>query len=418
MPVSPDETTLSLYPWWAKSLSFGKLQINELIFFLWVPFGLFKKFLNPVFIFSRIPPQKALRGLVALAGWTALISLSGPQPWWDLNRSGRLILNIAIYASVYVWSANEPLEPLIASILGLAYGAVANLIMTFAYPFIILDTIRMAGQNTPGVAMAIGIHLAGWWYIQEKRKSYLILLFVCLAIFLWGCSISFSRIGWFIGLLGLPSLFLAAFSKKNKKRAFSLNIVLPKVFFIFVFLFAMTFVPKVQEIGQHFKNLFLQKMFVYGAEQESDKVRHAYLLASLEIVLANPLGVGYSGYLEAQKNISQKLQDILVEEEGNYDANPHAAFLWYLTAGGFLGGALSIYVFFVISKSLLQSLQKAFPPFGAQFAWLIILPFFLIGCTVTYIFNSFIMLIPAAIVAGWARQKNLQSLNKRNLVLA
>ena len=412
LPVAPDELIQSQYPWWAKSLSIGKLQLYEAIFLFWAPVGLLKGVLSPNFIFLKISGKKALRSLAALAIWTALVSLSGPQPWWDVNRSARLLLNIGVFATVYVWSSKRPLDPLVASILGLAYGTTANLIVTFTHPLIILDTVRMAGQNTAGVAMGVGIHLAAWWYYQEKRRWGLVLLFGCLGIFLWGGAISFSRIGWFTGLFGLGALLSTIFVSKGDKKRVRLSQLLPKICIIFLVVIpALAFIPKIRGIVNHSANLVSQKFLVYGADKESDIIRLSYLYASLEIALQNPLGVGYSGYLNEQKNISPKLKDILVEEEDNYDANPHAAFLWYLTAGGFLGGALAIYAFFGLLKTLMYSLRKVNSLIGVRLACLIIIPYFLIASTVTYIFSSYIMLVPIAVVSGWALKKNLNFSN-------
>jgi hypothetical protein len=134
---------------------------------------------------------------------------------------------------------------------------------------------------------------------------------------------------------------------------------------------------------------------------EGDSQRWAYLLGTAEIVASRPLGVGYSGFFDAMTATDVYRSGMAAEEESVVDANPHSSFLWYTSAGGAPGGLLALLAFTFLLNSMRVGLNDALGRPGFAFFVLIALPYLVIGLTVPYIFNSNILIAPAAIAAGW-----------------
>ena len=100
------------------------------------------------------------------------------------------------------------------------------------------------------------------------------------------------------------------------------------------------------------------------------------------------------------------IENTITIKENEHDLNPHSSFLWYLTAGGIIGGYLSIYSFLRFLTLLFRSYIRVAGRVGAWLAGGIAGPLLLIGCTVPYLYNSFIMLVPVALVSAWAWRKD------------
>lgn len=405
MPVPRNEEVASMYPWWAQAIRLGNLQIYEVLFLAWFPYGAVKALLHASFL-KYLPGRYPLCMLAGLAIWTALISLGGPQPLTDIFRSARVILNIIIFCSVILWGVQKPMEPLISAVLGIAYGTIANLAMTFSNPMIIAETVRLSGQNTPGVAMGVGIHLTAWWYYRERHKLLILLSLLSTAVFIWGCGISFSRIGWFAGLCGLAAWVIVVAAKIKKGKKYNLVSLILKTSMILALVCASFLtVPRVREGGSHILALVDQK-YSDHVKKGGDNNRMAFALIAAKVVARHPLGVGYSGYYEVHQDLESTIENTITIKENDYDVNPHSSFLWYLTAGGIIGGYLSIYSFFRFIKLLFRSYIRVAGRVGAWLAGAIAGPFLLIGCTVPYLYNSFIMLVPVALVSAWAWRKD------------
>jgi hypothetical protein len=110
---------------------------------------------------------------------------------------------------------------------------------------------------------------------------------------------------------------------------------------------------------------------------------------------------------------------LAAEEESVVDANPHASFLWYTTAGGIPGGLSALLVFVLLLNSMRVGLVSALGRPGFMFFALVALPYLVIGLTVPYLFNSNILIAPAAIAAGWgwearSRQREARSAGERS----
>jgi hypothetical protein len=139
----------------------------------------------------------------------------------------------------------------------------------------------------------------------------------------------------------------------------------------------------------------------FASENEGDTYRWAYVTGTAEIVARNPFGVGYSGFFDAMTATDTYRSGMAAEEESVLDANPHATFLWYTSSGGIPGCLMALMLFVMLLNSMRLGLVHAIGRPGLVLFLLVAFPFLVIGLTVPYLFNSIILIAPAAIAAGW-----------------
>ncbi len=268
--------------------------------------------------------------------------------------------------------------------------------------------MRLSGQNTPGVAMGIAIHLSAWLFFRSSRRAVQVLALIAFCVFAFGCAISYSRIAWFAGGLGAvawaylilvarPSHRLQQQRMKKIRRA-----LLP---LMVVALLAAPHIAFVQTGIEWIQILVQQKI---SGQHESDSARWGYLNGTAEIIARNPLGVGYSGFYDAMTATDTYQSGNAAEEESPADANPHAAVLWYTATGGIPGGVIATMVLILMLNSMRSGLFSAMQNLGSIFFCLIALSFLVIYLTVPYIFNSIILVVPTAIAAGWGWTQRIE----------
>ena len=149
---------------------------------------------------------------------------------------------------------------------------------------------------------------------------------------------------------------------------------------------------------QWFRELIDQKLERQG---ESNDQRWSYVMGTIEILIKHPLGVGYSGFYDAIMDTRIYSSSEASVENDIVTTNPHASFLWYMTAGGIPGGILFFGALFSILNMMRHGLMRSMGGAGAVFFTLVLAPYVLIGSTVSYLFNSLILIAPAAMAAGW-----------------
>ncbi len=400
LPVPYSEEIASLYPWWAKRISFGNVLLHELIFVVWIIiYG--RRFVLQSLFKGGIPAQQAALWLIALALWCGLTSLTAPLPWVDIGRTFRLLLNAALLLAVVRWTRQMGNFPFVMLILGFLIGTIINLVLSFQYPLIVTGVMRLSGQNTPGVAMGMAIHLSAWLFFRAGNLKVQVFALCATLVFAFACAISYSRIGWFAGGLGLIAwayILLAArpLGRSQQQRMKRLRLVLAPLFLVF-----LSFAPTtnlVQEGLQWVQALVEQKT---SRQDESDNIRWAYLIGTGEIVSSYPMGVGYSGFYDAMTATDIYRSGAAAEEDSPADANPHATFLWYATAGGILGGGITLVVFFMLLNSMKVGLVKAMGRDGCALFMSAAPAYLVMGLTVPYLLNSIILIVPVAIAAGW-----------------
>jgi hypothetical protein len=408
LPVPPSEEIGAMYPWWGTRLGIGNVQLQELLFLLW--FLLYGwSFVPRVMLNSGIPLRQAAIWLVALAVSCGLASLFAPLVLMDLGRTFRLLLNAALMIAVVRWTRLSGVTPLGVLILGFVGGTIINLILSFRFPLIILDTMRLSGQNTAGVAMGVAVHLAAWLFLRTTSRLWRIVAVGSALLFLFGCALSYSRIGWFAGGLGLAAwgyVLLLARPRTRSERSRLTTIRLVLVPTLAVALAVVLTSPLGQEGIQWILTLADQKL---NTETESDTNRWAYVLGTIEIMSRNPLGVGYSGFFDAMTSTDTYRSGMALEEVSVTDANPHASLLWYASAGGIPAAVMAVLLLVLLLNGMRRGLVDALGRPGWMLFALVAPPFLLISMTVPYIYNSIILIVPAAIAGAWGWAQRTES---------
>ena len=390
------------YPWWASRIVFGNILLNELLFILWILlFG--KNFVfRALFKKTGIPTRQAAICLIILAFCCVLSSLyiDGSAILKDIGRTFRLLLLAFMLVAVVRWTQELHYRTLVIFLVGIVLGTVINLYISFENPFIVAGKMRLHGQNTPGVWMAVGIHLAAWLFVISSNSKIQILSVITLLITAFGVGLSFSRIGWLVGGLGIGLwihiLFFAA-TKHNlvtKKLRQIRFLWLPIFFVIAVISLSST---TVKENISLVNDLIQQKAWT---NNDSNNYRKSYIIGTAEIVSNYPLGVGYSGFYKAMVNTEIYKSGLAAREESPTEANPHSSFLYYAATGGVLALFFAISLFLLLARITKISLHRIFGSTGLVFSISFIGSMFLIGCTVPYLFNSGIFFIPVSILSG------------------
>lgn len=399
LPVPPDDFTS--YPWWATRISAGNIILHEAVFIVWlIVYGL--RFAPKLIYGIGFTARQAGSLMVALAFWCGVVSLIlSPLPGEDFGRSLRLVLFAAMFCSVIRWARVDGDSCLFLFCLGLLIGTLINLKFSFENPHIVDETMRLSGQNTPGVAMALGIHISAWLFFRSKSTKIRLFSVVVAIICGYGCGISFSRIGWIIGILGLAAWSTVSYSinksrkGSGRKSGGGVKLFL-KTIILMLGIVAVWYLPSVQEYFDWIRELVLQKDWI---KSQSNDYRLAYFIGVAEIVVSNPFGVGYSGFYNAM--LATEIYDSgLASYEEGFDANPHSGFLYYISAGGLVGGVICIAAFAWFQRILYLGMVSSFEGVGARLFFFMTVSFLLIGLTVPYLFNSIIMIVPIGIAAG------------------
>ena len=402
LPVPPSEEVATLYPWWGQRIAIGNVQLHELIFVVW--FALYGRRFVPRALFNGgIPTRQAAIWLIVLALWCGLMSLTTPLPLLDVGRTFRLLLNVVLMFAIVRWTRQTGEFPLGMLILGFLIGTVINFVLSFQYPLIVYETMRLSGQNTPGVAMGIAIHLSAWLFFRASHHKLQAFAVFTALVFVFGCAMSYSRIGWFAGGLGLIAWVYVLVAARPRERSERLRLKKARwVWFplLVLGLVALLNLPLAQENLQRIQTLVEQKFGSDSVAKMSNVQRTSYLEGVSEILMKHPLGVGYSGFFDAM-TATEIYRSGRAATEWDYTANPHSGFLYYASAGGIPGGVMVIAVFVMLLNAMRFGLASAMGRPGLVLFVLVALPFLVIGLTVPYIFNSVIVIAPAAIAAGW-----------------
>ena len=408
LPMTSSDEYLIQYPWWAKKIEVGNIQLFELVFIGWCFFYI-GKLQTLLLSVHTATARKSVCWLLLLAIWCGLISLMAPLPFLDLGRTFRLIVIVLLFLAIVNWTyqtANLLLEAMVA---GFLVGTIINLVISFQHPLIVVGVLRLSGQNTAGVAMGLAIHLSAWLYYRTDKLYIRAFSALSSLIFFFSCAISFSRIGWFTAFFGFIAwvyVFWRRFARNSKGQKWAINInsliFLLITFFFLLILFSEFGLYVVQWLGE----LLDQKLERHG---ESNNQRWAYVTGTAEILLKHPLGVGYSGFYDAMVETSTYSGGQAAVEDDPVSANPHASFLWYLAAGGIPGGMLFFGALLSLLNTMRNGMMRSMGGAGAVFFTLVLAPYLLIGSTVSYLFNSLILIAPAAMAAGWGLSRlNIQ----------
>lgn len=400
LPVPQSEAVALAYPWWAFRIGIGNVVLHELLFMVWIAlFG--SRFVLRTLLNRGIPTRQAAHWLIALAIWCGLISLTTPLPLQDLGRSFRLLLNVALMFAAVRWTLKMGNLPLEMFILGFLVGTIINLVISFQYPLIVNGAMRLSGQNTPGVAMGIAIHLSAWLFFHTNQRKTQTLAVITAILCAFGCGISYSRIGWFAGAFGFMAWAYILIAARQRERIDNMRLKKTRRMWLPFLAFGLIVIVASspgQENLRWIQTLVVQKLFSGG--RAGDAHRASYFVGVAEIISKTPWGVGYSGFFDAFK-ATEIYRSGKVPKEVDYEANPHSAFLYYASAGGIPGAIMTIAVFVMLLNSMRCGLVSAMDRLGIVLFVCAVPPFLLIGLTVPYIFNSVILIVPVAIASGW-----------------
>nr|MBI1232824.1 hypothetical protein [Cytophagales bacterium] len=473
LPVPYSEELALLYPWWAERITFGNIQLYEVFSLLWILlFG--HKLVKRDFWIKHALIKGSVVALVLLAIWCGLVSVvTSPLPELDVGRTFRLLHNAALLCAVFYLSRKNHQLLLTCLVSGFLTGTIINLFISYQYPHVICGVLLMAGQNTPGVAMAIAIHMCAWLFSASQSPRAKTFSVFILPIFVFGAVFSASKLAWIIVCLGLIVWAYIFYKADVNRKSIARILKLVKLglgLFLITFTIYIAFSsfkimtaleentetqllialeanteiqsttgcpdytsskstnpltkatsvenapPTIQSLNslltslhkanEHAIRILIRK--IHGLNV-SNSIRLAYFSGTFEIITKYPFGVGYSGFYEAMISTDIYKSGKAAQEVSMYEANPHSSFLWYATAGGIIGGLLTIISFYLLLKNIKFGLVSALGISGYVFFLTAALSFLAIGLIVPYIFNSIIFIVPTAIAAGWGDQSHKRS---------
>ncbi len=398
LPVLPHSSWAETmnYPWWASRIQFNLIILNEALFIVWLLLFGGKFVLRNIFDKLGIPTRQAAICLIFLGVWCGVVSviLDFSTITQNVGRTFRLILLAFMLIAAVKWAKNLGIFVLVCFVFGILVGTIINLIISFQNPFIMWGSFRLHGQNTPGVWIGLAAHLSAWLFALSKDVKTKIFSAVTFFVCSFACLLSFSRIGWIVLGFGVISwLILLTFKAKSNSRKNTF------ITFFILLIPLSVLIPSSQftNISSDVIKLVNQKSWI-GSVSNSE--RYSYIFGTAEIVLKNPLGVGYSGFYDEMIETQIYKSGEAARETRPEEANPHMTFLWYASTGGILASFLSIFLFYFLARSIKNNLIRLFGRPGLVLSICFIVSMFMIGVTVPYLFNSLIFYLPVAITSG------------------
>lgn len=356
----------------------------------------------------------ACKYLVGLAVWCAIIGFFGPRPFMDAAESGRIILWVILLIVVTQWAVKNPVFVLRAFFIGLVASTCVNLISTFRGNTLMIGVLpTLMGQNGPGTSMGMGVCLSAWLALISTRRIDIILALVGGLACCFGAGISYSKIGMGTALAGVCCMILVILFKSKRERGDFLRATgILMCAAIFFYLGTTHGVAIAESLNNFFylKSSSLDLTLDQSQQSASNQARTAYYLGVGEIMMAHPLGVGYSGFYDAMTSTDTYLrggfaaiEDADVGAAG--ESNPHSTLLYYASAGGFFGGGLCLVIFFLLWLAMFRGLK----PFGMVGVFVVTftgLAFFIVFLTIPTLLKAELMLIPVAVAVGCRYHRN------------
>lgn len=402
-----DDISVTL-PFWA-----GRMEVIHGVF-VKDAFFIFYVLIFIFLGFKSIPIHKSTATLTLLVIALAIVGMCSAvinnEGFIDILESFRLVLFAIFFMCIVHWSnILGSITILRVFLFGVFISNIINLYFTFTQSFRLMGVLPMLlGQNGPGGAMGFLVSFAAWLYLISKSKSDRLFSIVFTLVGAFTLVISFSKLGMLMGTLGICS-WGAVLLKGSSTKQVALTIVTTICFVFCVGLWLNT-----AERGKEvMKSVELFYFYKFGAEGSGlvdegdggDTERIYYFIGVGEIFLAHPiLGVSYSGFgkalLETKANETGKLP----VEENSAGANPHNAFLYYISANGLFGLILTTSIFL----SFLIIMAYALYPEGVVgiFIWGCILGVSIVHTnTLPSFFNTGIMYVPAAIALSLVLRK-------------
>jgi hypothetical protein len=359
---------------------------------------------------------------VGLAVWCAIVSWFGSRPFMDAAEAVRMILLVILLIVVTQWAVKDPVFVLRAFLLGLVASTLLNLIYTFrgiAPTIGVLPTLM--GQNGPGTSMGIAVCLSAWLALISTRRIDISLALVSGLACSFGAGISFSKIAMGASLAGICCMTAVILFKSRRTGGKILRILAILVCACISIYLGTAHGSEVIESLNRFiyiKSNTLSLATNQSEQSSSNQMRCNYYLGVAELVMAHPLGVGFSGFYDAYTSTDSYLSGYSSVEDRDRGAegqsNPHSTLLYYLSAGGFVGGGICLLIFFLLWLAMFRGLE----PFGIVGMFVAILTglaFLVAFLTVPTMLNTGLMLIPAAVAVGYRYHRNTALLPTMNV---
>jgi hypothetical protein len=394
------ETDLVQVPWWAVKLKFGpNLLVYEAVFAVYLIVGGLRVIWKNAWP-ARYTTLPAALCLVLLAVWTATASLLSPFPIHDIGRAARLVFLALLLMAVTHWAAGNPLFVLRSFLLGLVGASVVNLVLTFLNPVILAAGVlpRLLGQNSPGPPMGIAICLAAWLILLSRTRGDTMIAVAAAVVCGVGVMISYSKTGMLAAGMGFLSIVVVSGRVAPSRRG---RVLLCSLFALVLGAAYYLGSDAGRRLWSGVSEMMLQKVESASSESHSVQERWSYVRGVSEIVVTHPIGVGYSGFRDAMIETEAFRSGLAADEISisAEDSNPHSLFLYYASAGGIVGAALAVTVFALLCLALFRGLGL-YGPSGVLLAFLGSVAYFVLAISVAYLFNSCVMLVPAALAAG------------------
>lgn len=407
-------------PFWASRMELiHGLFIKDALFIIY--------FLSFVVIpLRRIPLDKQtifIASLILSLSVVGIVSAVLSVTWiQDIFEALRLLFFSIYFVCLVFWSKSLGAVKLLAIFfVGVFTATIVNLYFTFTASWMTMGILpRLLGQNGPGGAMGFLMNILTWFFLLNKNKRLSLYAIIFCFVGVFTLIISFSKLGMIMGALGLIGM-LTLVLKNSSPRQLLIRISL---FTAIVFGVAGWFLNS--SLGKDVidsAKLFYEFKFARGSEsiidaQDSgDQERIYYFRATSEVFIKYPLfGVSYMGFADAvSKTNAYKYGSYKVIETDAAGANPHNAFLYYISANGILGWLITI------------GLYLTFLWVSARFLWpfgLLGLVIFgcLFGATIIHVntlpsfFNTPIMYLPCAIVLSVIQKDPQEESEKNNII--
>jgi O-antigen ligase len=203
----------------------------------------------------------------------------------------------------------------------------------------------------------------------------------------------------------VAALFIAPSFKVFRNR------VLIVLVAVFSFIIWLTQSEKGQILMEGASTFYYYKLGTDGGgvveKEGGDQERLYYYFSVGEVFLKNPFfGVSYNGFGPAVSNTKAHESGKMSDEDSFVNANPHNAFLYYISANGILGWVMAAMIYLLF----LFIFYRFFIPFGISgfvISFSIMLASLIHTNTLIGFFNTTVMYLPTAVALSTLERKNI-----------
>ena len=413
--ISDDARDIAVsLPIWATNFEIHGVFLSDFLFIIYfLVFGIrfhkqiFKGKIAMLFFYLFV-------GLFMAGVFSTLVNLEIFSDYLEATR----LVTLGLFFVCLVWWTDllGEITVLRIFIIGLIVSGVINLYFTFFFSLRLQGGLpQLLGQNGPGGSAGFLVFVGAWFFIISKKMTDKLLSLIFLVLFVFILIISFSKLGMLMGACGIV-IFIAAFFVTSSFKVLR-NRMLILTLVIFSFIFWLTQSEKGLILIEGTSTFFYYKLgndeAGFVEKQGGDQERVYYFWGVGEVFINNPiLGVGYNGFGPAVSKTKAHSSGRMSDEDSFVNANPHNAFLYYISANGIIGwimiGMMYLTFLFVF--------YKIFVPLGIS--GIIIFFFIMLASlihtnTLMSFFNTTIMYLPTAIaVSTLQRRINFKRLNK------